>query len=250
MLTQPAPVNEPPTAKTAGVVQSQAVKKGGVSRPPAVPPSMVSERIPWLNDMIDKQYRLYAWNDARVQVLATINGLLITALTFLFKDGPRTTFSLACLVTALIALCAGLLICLWFLRDFPNSRRSQAPGSPNVRSLNGITAYADWEAYETALLTMSAERYFKDSARQIYGMAINNVRCHATMRQGSILTMLGAIILVIGAALQMAPTPPATAIAPSAPSIAVSLAKGGPHAQTPVAAPPASPAREVTETEP
>jgi len=207
------PSSETADASQPAVRPKARVAKADVRDPARVPAPSVAEpqtgtvdptlvdRIPWLNELIDKEYRLYSWNDARVQTLATINGLLIAALSFLFRDGSKNYPSLLFLSASMLLLCAGLGVCLWFLRRFPHSNKT-TEDNPNVRSLRGISSHENWKHYEEVLRTMPAEQFFQDSARQIFGMAHNNLVFHRMMERGAWLTLVGAAFLILAAGAQ------------------------------------------------
>ena len=102
----------------------------------------IDQRLAWAESLIDKQYRLYVWNDGKIQVLAAVDGLLITAAGMVFRNGPSTIASAVPLAIAAVPLLLSLWICLRALRSFPHSGRSQEKDDgPNLRSLKGITEH-------------------------------------------------------------------------------------------------------------
>lgn len=153
----------------------------------------------WANEIIDKQYRLYTWNDGKLQALATINGLLVAAIGFLFKEGPENWIALVALLTALGFLFASMIICLWRLRNFPQSGRTRGDW-PNLRSINGIQSFEKWEEYRDAFRSNTRSQFLDDSVRQIYGMAYNNRTGHLMMEVAVLFTLLGTAALAIATA--------------------------------------------------
>src|ERR1700743_859138 len=148
---------------------------------PAVPSNAGAEsRQRWAREIIEQQYRLYTWNDGKLQALATINGLLVAAIGFLFKEGPNNWYAQWGLLLSLLLLFVSMSICLWRLRNFPQSNRTKASWS-NLRSISGIMRFEKWEDYRDEFKKSDRERFLDDSVRQIYGMAFNNRRGHFLM---------------------------------------------------------------------
>lgn len=164
-----------------------------------------------ISELIDKQYRLYSWNDGKLQALATINGLLIATVAFLFKDGPNNLPATLALLATLTLLFGSMAICLWRIRTFPQSNRTQAPW-PNLRSINGIQKFSKWEEYRDVFVGADHTRYLNDSARQLYGMAFNNRRGHRMMEIAVWVTFVGggALVAATGFQFLLPKTPVAT----------------------------------------
>lgn len=160
----------------------------------------------WAHELVDKQYRLYTWNDGKLQVLATVNGLLVAAMGFLFRDGPNNTGSLVLLLAAICLLFFSLTICLWRIRTFPRSGRTGS-ALPNVRSVNGILSFTNWEAYRDTFMTMTRSRFVDDCIRQVYGMAYNNRRTHLITETAVWCTLLGGLALAVASATQLLNVP-------------------------------------------
>lgn len=155
----------------------------------------------WIGELIDKQYRLYVWNDGKLQALATINGLLLATVAFLFKDGANNNSATYALIVTLGLLFLSMVICLWRTRTFPQSNRSAARWA-NLRSINGILSFTSWEEYRDEFVGADPKRYLNDSARQLYGMAFNNRRAHSTMEVAVWFTLAGGVALITATGAQ------------------------------------------------
>ncbi len=182
----------------------------------------IDQRLAWAESLIDKQYRLYVWNDGKIQVLAAVDGLLITAAGMVFRNGPSTIASAVPLAIPAVPLLLSLWICLRALRSFPHSGRSQEKDDgPNLRSLKGITEHDSWKSYASKFRNSKKEQYLDHTLRQVWGMSINNEACHERMRRGVDLTILGAGLIILGLVAQPFISPAIPAIGKSSKSTQV-----------------------------
>jgi hypothetical protein len=148
-------------------------------------------------DNVDRQYKLYAWNDTKTICLITANSLLFTAVSFLYRECLRETLALLFLGAA--ALCFGISLTFCLLQVFPRLTSRQTGSEPNVRSLRGINLFGSWTAYLDAVKKLKEEDFLKDTARQAYGMAMNNLRSIAIIKRGVIFTVLGLVLMLLAA---------------------------------------------------
>jgi hypothetical protein len=95
---------------------------------------------------------------------------------------------------AVLFLAASLIICL--IHVIPRLSSGKSGGEPNTRSLRGITGYENWEAYHDAFKLTTCNSILKDTIRQIYGMAHNNVRSVRIVTKGVCLTFCGVLMIV------------------------------------------------------
>lgn len=146
-------------------------------------------------DVLDKQYRLYSWNDAKSLSLITTNSVLLAAIGFLFKECLPDTFSLLAILMALVLVASSLYFSL--KQVIPQGSSGKSGLTPNVRALSGITKFETWESYHTRLLEMDEEESFECAARQIYGMALNNDVSRRTTTRGVRLTLFGILFIVL-----------------------------------------------------
>ena len=160
-------------------------------------PVTTSVRLAQSLDVLDKQYRLYSWNDSKALSLITTDSVLFAALGFLFAACLPDRLALLLLVSALAAISLSLMVVL--RQVIPQGSSGRSGETPNVRSLRGICSFSDWEAYRTHFCSCSEEQFAEDAIRQAYGMANNNDNSRTTIRQGVTLTMLGIVFLVAAA---------------------------------------------------
>lgn len=147
-------------------------------------------------DLVDKQYRLYSWNDTKTEALITTNSILFAAVGFLFKDCLGDTLAMVFLGFATITLGSSLMTCL--VQVFPRLSSGKSGAGPNTRSLRGIRLYKGWEEYRDAVVKTTKESILTDTVRQIYGMAHNNLRSVKIVKRGVSLTLCG-VVGILGA---------------------------------------------------
>jgi hypothetical protein len=152
-------------------------------------------------DVLDKQYKLYSWNDTKTQALITTNSVMFAAVGFLFKECLRDTLAMVLLGTAILFLGASLITCL--IQVIPRISSGKSGEDPNTRSLRGITSFEKWQDYHNAFVASSKSNVTTDTIRQVFGMAQNNIRSARIVRGGVILTICG-LTTVFGAVFSSA----------------------------------------------
>jgi Na+-transporting methylmalonyl-CoA/oxaloacetate decarboxylase gamma subunit len=146
-------------------------------------------------DVVDKQYRLYAWNDAKTQALITTNSLLFAAVGFLFKECLKDTLAIWLLGLAIFFLTYSLIISL--KQVIPRISSGKTDEGPNIRSLRGISLFKKWNDYYNAFILTTKSTILTDTIRQIYGMADNNLRSARIITKGVYLTTGGVIMIFL-----------------------------------------------------
>lgn len=159
-------------------------------------PDVENELRPIALDVVDKQYRLYAWVDTKNQALITTNAMLFAVVGFLYKDCLRDALALLLLASAVMFIASSLITCL--TQVLPRITSHKSGDEPNTRSLRGITLFKTWEDYRHAFMSASKSALLIDTVRQIYGMASNNMRSARILKRGVYLTSAG-VILILGA---------------------------------------------------
>ena len=148
-------------------------------------------------DVLDKQYRLYSWNDSKALSLITTDSVLFAAIGFLFTACLPDKLALALLLSALALISLSLLVVL--RQVIPQGSSGKSGEAPNVRSLRGICSFSDWNSYRNHFCALSEEQFAEDAIRQTYGMADNNDKSRVTIRRGVRLTLVGIIFLIAAA---------------------------------------------------
>ena len=148
------------------------------------------------SDVVDKQYRLYAWADAKNQALITTNSLLFAAVGFLYKECVKDTLALSFLGLGVAFIAFSLIMCLTQVLCKITSGKSGK--EPNTRSLRGISSFKTWEDYRGAVMRTTKAMLLADTIRQIYGMASNNMRSAKIIKCGVWLTSSG-VLMILGA---------------------------------------------------
>jgi hypothetical protein len=173
------------------------------------------------NDILDKQYRLYVWNDTKAVALITANSVLFAAMGFLYKECLRETLAFLFLSGAMLLIGTSLAISL--VHVIPRLTSGQTGREPNIRSLRGMKLFENWRDYYEAFSIIRRDDVLKDTVRQIYGMGKNNRRSILIIKTGVIITLLGMCAMisaafVSGAAIRgykvYGPWEPASVVAP------------------------------------
>jgi hypothetical protein len=146
-------------------------------------------------DILDKQYRLYSWNDSKSLSLITTNSVLLAAIGFLFKECIPDLFALLAILIALVFVACSLYFSL--KQVIPQGSSGKSGTGPNVRALRSITEFKKWEDYHSKLLSMDENEAFECAARQVYGMALNNDASRRTTTRGVKLTFAGIVLILV-----------------------------------------------------
>lgn len=145
-------------------------------------------------DVVDKQYRLYAWADAKNQALVTTNSLLFAAVGFLYKESVKDTLALIFLGLGVAFIASSLIMCL--TQALCKISSGKSGNEPNTRSLRGISSFKKWEDYREAFTRKTKADILADTIRQIYGMASNNIRSANIIKCGVWLTSFGVLMIL------------------------------------------------------
>jgi hypothetical protein len=146
------------------------------------------------SDLVDKQYRLYTWNDTKTQGLITTNSVLFAVIGFLYRDCLQDTLATALLALGTCFVGVSLVVCL--IHVIPRISSGKTGMEPNTRSLRGIGLYKKFEGYRDAFLLTTKTSILADTIRQIYGMASNNLRSARIIKRGVQLTLCGIIAIL------------------------------------------------------
>ncbi len=144
------------------------------------------------NDIIDKQYRSYVWNDGKVQALVTIDTGLIAGLLLIVQIFTHIEIISWCLLAlSFILLLVSFLVCL--VHAVPRIH-SGIGNQENLRTMVGITRFSK-EEYHTRVAATNLPEIVRMNCWQIAGMCKNNLRSHKLIRFGAGLTIAGVIAL-------------------------------------------------------
>jgi hypothetical protein len=145
-------------------------------------------------DLVDKQYRLYTWNDTKTQGLITTNSVLFAVIGFLYADCLQDTLATVLLALGTCFVGVSLVVCL--IHVIPRISSGKTGIEPNTRSLRGIGLYKKFEDYRDAFLLTTKTSILADTIRQIYGMADNNLRSARIIKRGVQLTLSGIALIL------------------------------------------------------
>jgi hypothetical protein len=148
------------------------------------------------SELVDKQYRLYTWNDEKTTGLITTNSVLFAAIGFLYHDCLQDILAIALLALGSFLVGVSLVVCL--IHVIPRITSGKTGKGPNTRSLRGIGLYKSFEDYRKDFLLTTKASILVDTVRQIYGMADNNLRSARIIKRGVYLTLCG-VIAILGA---------------------------------------------------
>lgn len=146
-------------------------------------------------DIVDKQYRLYAWNDSKTLSLITTDSILLATIGFIFQHCLQDTFSIIAILIAFILISISLYFSL--RQVIPQGSSGKSIGDkPNIRALSGILSYNKWEDYYAVLKKVDRNFISEINARQIYGMAYNSDVSRKIIKKGIIYTLVGILFMV------------------------------------------------------
>jgi hypothetical protein len=176
-------------------------------------------------DILDKQYLNYMWNDGKVQVLMATDSIVGAAAAALISIGsvPKSDVAIGLLIGSVVCVSTSLLICL--RHAVPRLNSGMSGPQTNVRAQTGITSHKDYVLYHSTLRSMSTEVMFVETARQVYGMAHNNIRSHRLIRLAAGWTMAACICIagsIASIGISAANRPPSTSKAPTTSTTVVS----------------------------
>jgi hypothetical protein len=149
----------------------------------------------WALDVLDKQYRLYSWNDQKTHSLITANAFLFAAVGFTYDRHASDVMVLLFQLLAVAMLAASALFCVTHL--VPYWRSGKSGRESNIRSLRGIGEFPNWQSYAQTFAGVDRNRFVTDCLRQVYGMSRNSWRSRTLVTRGVALTMVGVICLVL-----------------------------------------------------
>jgi hypothetical protein len=160
---------------------------------------LIEPLLPWklsaAQEVLDKQYRLYSWNDAKSTSLITANSVLLAAIGFLFPSVQTSIFPLVLLIFAMGLVSASLIFTL--LQVVPQGSSGKSGTTKNIRSMRGILSFSSWEDYHKAARDQTEEAFYEDCNRQIFGMTINNDASRRKTTWGVRVTILAVVMLMI-----------------------------------------------------
>jgi len=146
------------------------------------------------NDIIDKQYRSYVWNDGKVQALVTIDTALIAGILLILQLFPHiSTFGFVVLASAFLFFLSSFLVCLIHAVPRIHSGIGQ---SGNLRTMVGISKH-NKHTYHEAIAGINLHDVLRMNCWQIVGMCTNNLRSHKLITWGVALTLAGVLVLGI-----------------------------------------------------
>jgi hypothetical protein len=149
-----------------------------------------------LNDIVEKQYRLYSWNDQKTIGLVTANSLLIACIGFLFKETISDVLSHCLLMLALLCVSISLLLCL--RQIIPQGSSGQSGSETNVRSLRWILECPNYVEYMNEISKITKREILNQTARQAFGMARVNDNSRKITKKASFFTMGGLFFIFLG----------------------------------------------------
>jgi hypothetical protein len=148
-------------------------------------------------DLLDKQYRLYSWTDAKALSLITTNSLLLAAIGFLFKECLQDVLATILISMALVLSALSLFYSL--VQVIPQGSSGRGGATPNLRALSGILTFKSWQKYEQAFHDYSLQNAISDTLRQAYGMAHNTDQGRKSITIGVRLTIASLVFVVLSA---------------------------------------------------
>lgn len=143
-------------------------------------------------EILEKQYRVYTWHDAKTQALITTNSLLFAAVGFLFREALKDWLATILLLSTIFFLAGSLIIAL--RQIIPRISGLKNP-QPSIRSIRGICEFPNANDYSDAFMRLTPDQLLNDTVRQFYGMAGNNMRSYRITRNAVVATYSAVICL-------------------------------------------------------
>ena len=178
-------------------LQPMQEKPGPQRTRPSPDMAPVDVRLAQALDILDKQYRLYSWNDAKALSLITTDSVLFAAVGFLFAACLSDNLALLLLGLALLLLSLSLFVVL--RQVIPQGSSGKSGEAANIRSLRGICSFPNWTTYRDRFCDYTTDQFAEDAIRQAYGMADNNDQSRKTISRGVALTLAGIVALICAA---------------------------------------------------
>lgn len=143
-------------------------------------------------DILDKQFRTYAWSEGKLQALVTIDAALVAGSLVLagaFRGSDSKGY--LPMVPAVICLIVSFLVCLWHTIPWIDS------GIGNDKNLRTITCARRFskEDYYMHVSALRPEDLIRLTAWQVAGMSRNNIRSERLIKSGVVLTIFGTLLL-------------------------------------------------------
>lgn len=174
-------------------------------------------KIPYLENMVSKQLNLYTWCEEKVSTLATINAIMLAAITLFIENIEirnlslikKTDSLLECIklfidghfyftITLLMVLpiFVSLTITLWHV--IPKMRSGASANSIlNHRSVIGIHKFNKLEDYKSYIDNLTSNDIYDHIIRQIYGMNKNIWRNQQSIKIAVICDLIGLLGFLI-----------------------------------------------------
>lgn len=149
-----------------------------------------------VNDILDKQYRLYSWADSKTASLIQTNSILLATIGFIFKDCLGDILATLFVFLAISANVISLYYCLRQVKPQKSSGKG-ASDIPNLRALSGILKIESWQDYHNKLIRINNKQLYEFSARQIYGMAFNVEESRINTTKAMNITLYGIAFLIL-----------------------------------------------------
>jgi hypothetical protein len=163
-------------------------KKSEISIPENTSSINDFDKIEYFEGIVSKQLNLYIWCEQKVNTLATINAIMLTAAT-LFVEYTKSSmssqkddvsnienlegnFHIIMILIIVLPIFISLGITLWHV--IPKMRSGANPKTVHIhRSVSGIHSFNDFQEYKNHLSNLSRNDIYNDIIRQIYGMNKN-----------------------------------------------------------------------------
>jgi len=146
-------------------------------------------------DIVNKQYGLFSWVDAKTSALITANSLLLAAVGFSLENCLSLFYSLIFLILSFILVGLSLFYCLRQVIPQKSSGKGVAV-KPNLKALSGILKHESWQEYHDKLSLLKKEEYLSFLSRQIYGMATSVEKSRNRTTTGVKCTMVSIFFLM------------------------------------------------------
>ena len=171
----------------------------------------ILDKIEYFEGIVSKQLDLYIWCEEKVNTLATINAIMLTAATFFVEytesnvstqaDGVSyigVHFKLIMILIMVLPIFISLAITLFHVIPKMRSRNFVSPkDNPIHRSVVGIRSFETWQKYKNYLDKLTEDNIYEQIVRQIYGMNKNIWKNQLSIKWAVIFDIFGLFGFIV-----------------------------------------------------
>jgi hypothetical protein len=152
MIHEPSPGSQPPVITQEEPQPLSYVIPASSDISAGQPPAgdTLEQSLAFVQDVLDKQYFNYTWNDGKVQVLITTDNIIgAGAAAFVSLQKHLNLLAAVLLILSITCVTVSLILCL--RHAIPRLVSGVSGPQNNLRAQTGITAQPNYTAYAQAV---------------------------------------------------------------------------------------------------